>query len=301
MVEPRSQTEMQREPELASLSTSLATDLFFVDDSRQRKPSRPGMSNVVAVGCVHVPSGAANALRAQIDELCKDYSFPAGEPFKYSPGPDLWMHDNLVRGKRAEFFIELLRLAKANGTKAIVVAEDSSGRTATPGAKTPELDVVKLLLERINIQAQNKTVAASVMFSRAGGDRKAEDQFVADCIETIQSGTDYVRDFSRIVSMASLSPKNDRLLQLADVVTSCTTAIVSGEKQFSPLIFPSVRDILHKATRIGGVGLKIHPDYKYANLYHWLVEDEWFQKAGLGVKLPLPDRPYATSPDSAET
>ena len=45
--------------------------------------------------------------------------------------------------------------------------------------------------------------------------------------------------------------------------------------------------------RIGGVGLKIDPDFSYANLYHWVLGDTDFWRGNLGTPLPLNDRPYA--------
>jgi hypothetical protein len=48
--------------------------------------------------------------------------------------------------------------------------------------------------------------------------------------------------------------------------------------------------------RIGGVGLKIHPDYIYANLYHWLVGDKKFYKGFNDFPLPFPNRPFNTGP-----
>ena len=38
--------------------------------------------------------------------------------------------------------------------------------------------------------------------------------------------------------------------------------------------------------RIGGVGLKIHPDLRYANLYYWLVGDDVIFKGWNGFPLP---------------
>jgi hypothetical protein len=39
--------------------------------------------------------------------------------------------------------------------------------------------------------------------------------------------------------------------------------------------------------RIGGIGLKIHPDFKYANLYHWLVGNTHFHRGSTGFPMPL--------------
>ncbi len=44
--------------------------------------------------------------------------------------------------------------------------------------------------------------------------------------------------------------------------------------------------------RTGGIGLKIHPDFKYANLYHWLLGDRVWMKGPMGCKLPQAELPY---------
>jgi hypothetical protein len=49
--------------------------------------------------------------------------------------------------------------------------------------------------------------------------------------------------------------------------------------------------------RIGGVGVKIQPDFSYANFYHWLLGDTHFYKGFVGVPMPIIGRPYFESPD----
>ena len=88
-----------------------------------------------------------------------------------------------------------------------------------------------------------------------------------------------------------------RLLQVADLVTSCVAARVAGETRYSPPIFEALLPLLPKSSgRIGGCGLKIHPDFKYANLYRWILGDTRFWEEERAVRLPLEDRPYARIP-----
>src|SRR5206468_10725622 len=90
-----------------------------------------------------------------------------------------------------------------------------------------------------------------------------------------------------------------RLVQLADLITSCTTALVAGENRFAPTTFQHIRPLLRsEGGRIGGVGLKIHPAHRCPNLYHWLVGDRDYMHDNRCYPLPLPGYPYA---DSAET
>jgi hypothetical protein len=49
--------------------------------------------------------------------------------------------------------------------------------------------------------------------------------------------------------------------------------------------------------QIGGVGLKIQPDRRYMNLYHWLLGDDYYRRGNSGVGLPRPNFIYAESPD----
>lgn len=272
-------------------------DLFFADDARQRNPSRPGMGPLVSIGGIYVPSQAVGNLERAIDTLCTDCGFPPGEEFKWSPGRELWMRDNLIREDRQEFFIRVLALAQDSEVKAIVVIEDTDYRTAT-GAPSPEEDVTCLFLERVHKQFATAGAEGIVIVDRPSGGRADEDRFLANCLETLQSGTDYVKPDRIALNVLSTPSKLIRLLQVADVVTSCTVATVGGEDCFSPPVFDVIRPLLHSDMgRIGGVGLKIHPDIRYANLYHWLLGEAHFFKRAIGHPLPLRDFPYSSDPN----
>jgi len=268
-------------------------EFVFADDAKQKRPSRPGMDPLVAIGGILITQETVQALEKEIDTLCSEYGFPIGEMFKWSPGPELWMHDNLVGNRRQQFFTQLLELGKDAEVKAIVVIEDTKSATAT-GSSSHDMDVTQLFLERVQNQFCGRSTTGIVVIARPSGDRKAEDKFLSSCVETLQSGTKYVKPDRIILNPLSSSPNFVRLLQVADVVTSCTTAVVSGETRFAPPIFNTVRDLLVKeGSRCGGIGLKLHPDLKYANLYHWLVGDTTFWKGNVGLPLPLPKLPYS--------
>ena len=120
-------------------------DIFFADDARQRTPSRPGMGPLVAAGGIHVPGDAVRPLETGLNDLCAEFGFPAHQEFKWSPGRELWMHENLVGEDRKAFLIRALQMAAEQGVKATVVIEDTSRGTATPEAETAEDDVVVLV------------------------------------------------------------------------------------------------------------------------------------------------------------
>jgi len=108
-------------------------DFFFVGDAQQKRPSRPGMGSLLALGGIYVPEQAVKELERRTEELCAKYGFPPYEVFKWSPGRKLWMHDNLLGEKRQEFFVRVLDLANENETTATVVIEDTTSKTAIEG------------------------------------------------------------------------------------------------------------------------------------------------------------------------
>jgi hypothetical protein len=273
-------------------------DLFFADDSGQAAPTRPGMGPLVATGYLHVPSGSVRDLERSLGELCSRNGFPAGPAgeFKWSPGRELWMRSNLVAEARAEFFREALSLARYAECTAVVVIADTSRRTATQ-AVDHETDVTTLLLERVERQLQSVGRTGIVVVDRPSGGRDDENLFLQSCLETISEGTNYLLPERVAVNVLSTPSSLVRCLQLADVITGCTTALVSGERRYAPITFEHIVPLLRREWgRIGGFGLKIHPDLRYANLYHWSVGDGYLGKGGNGYPLPDDSYPYATDP-----
>lgn len=274
-------------------------DLFFADDSRQRSPTRDGMRGpLLSAGGVHVPAANVRSLEDALNEACERAGFPDGPvgEFKWSPGRDLWMWDNLVGDDRAEFFEEVLEIGRDHDIRAIVVVND----TVHDPAEAPDhqSDVTSLLLERFNWRLRRKRTQGIVVVDRPSGGRGDEDKFLLGCLETLTGGTTYV-SFDRIaLNVLSTPSRLMRSLQLADLVTSCTTALVAGEDRYAPVTFPHVREILWSRGGLrGGTGLKIHPSY-YLNLYHWLAGDEVYRKRNTGMPLPMRSKPYADTPDS---
>ncbi len=91
--------------------------------------------------------------------------------------------------------------------------------------------------------------------------------------------------------------KHIRLLQLADVITSCSIARIAGENRYSPEIFELIKPLFREGYgRMGGIGLKIHPDMRYQNLYHWLLGDDIIKRGDIGIPLPEKGSLYDESP-----
>ncbi len=188
-------------------------------------------------------------------------------------------------------------LARDYQSTALVVIEDLNAGMATQSVSR-DIDLIRLLLERIHHQLAGRKRQGVVIVSQPSGDRNTESKFLASCVETLRSGTDYVKPDRIALSVLTSSPRFIRLLQLADVITSCSTAYVGGENRFSPPVFAEIKQMFAKESgRIGGVGLKLHPDLKYANLYHWLVGDDTFWKRSTGYPLPWPRIPYSAGPN----
>lgn len=272
---------------------------LFVDDARQAAPGRPGMRPLVGVGGVVIDGTRLRSLCERLDAVCVTAGFPArpdrNAEFKWSPGKELWMRGGLVGDGRAQFFASVLAIAKEHEASAILVAVDTKASPAHTG-KSHEMDALLLLLERFH-----KTLGAEdgvVVCDTPGGDRADEADFLSTCITTLSTGTDYVK-FRRLALPVMTGPSHlVRPLQLADVITSCTLAFIAGEKKYAPATFAAVKPLLRRdGERIAGYGVKIHPDYRYANLYHWLLGDTDFWKGSTSTPLPIATRSYATGPD----
>jgi hypothetical protein len=271
-------------------------DIFFADDSRQERPSRPGMGPFVATGGIYVPGDEVRYSEAVLNKLCEELKFPIGEEFKWSPGRELWMRDNLREEARKEFYLRAFRLVGERGVRAVVVVEDKGRPTAT-GAESAEDDVTIMLIERVHGELQRSGTHGIIVTDRPSGDRGNENRFLTKCLETLQAGTTYVLPDRIAINVVSTPSKLVRLLQLADVFTSCTTAMVSGENNFAPSVFSEVRKLMSSSLgRAGGYGLKIHPDSRYRNLYYWLLGDTHFVRNWSGLPMPLSNYPYSKGP-----
>jgi hypothetical protein len=267
--------------------------LFFLDDAVQRTCSRPRVGRLVAVGGIVVDATLSRQLDNAIDELCRQqYKFPEREPFKWSPNRDHWMRENLVNDRRQQFFRDVLDLAAKSGALGQVTISDSTKNLATKHADTHEMDVLVMALERFNWILREQDIGM-VVAARPSCGRSDEDKFLSKCADIITTGTNYARFGQFATNVLTMPSANSRLLQVADLVVSITTAMIAGHTTFAGPVFPSVKALLRSSFgRIGGVGVKIHPDYSYANLYHWVLGDTTFWRLNAGWALPLRDRPY---------
>lgn len=267
--------------------------LAFADDAKQDSPTRGRMGSLVSAGALLVDSAKLRDLETALENLCKETGFPVEDPlrseFKWSPGTELWMRRNLVRVERERFFLSVVNCLREADVKAIVAIDD----TWNPVANEPEdgsarlsheQDAAHLLLERINRFLRVVREDAVVINDRPGGD---ENKFLADALEMWRKGTRFVK-FDRIaINLLCTQSRFVRLLQCADVVTSCVTAHVSGEQIWSTRVFAAIRPLLYsKEGRTGGYGLKFQTP-RHRNLYHWLLGDSEYHAGRASYKLPF--------------
>jgi hypothetical protein len=273
-------------------------DVFFLDDSESSAPTRPGMRAMVAAGGVYVPSESLRELENEIEAICTNRGFPSGEEFKWSPGRELWMRSNVVSTDRADFFKDILDAAVGRDVRAVVVMVETKAASAIH-AGSPGLDATFMLLERANNLLTARRREALVIADEPSGGAGVSKAFVAECVRTLKRGTKYV-PMDRLHLVVAADSRHTRLLQLADLVTGCVTAYVSGEPKYSPTTFISIKPMLRRGTRgqIGGNGLKIHPDFRYVNLYHWLLGDNYLVRGNVGHQYPLKQFPYAEDADT---
>src|SRR5437016_988444 len=167
--------------------------LIFADDSSQARPTRRKMGPLVAIGGVHVVDTAAQQLEQELEQLCVDTGFPPGEEFKWSPRRTSWMYANLHGPERDGFFLGALATASLYGVMATVVVADANCRHANKTSTSCEHDVTTMFLERSENALRAARTTGIVVIDRPGGGQQAGKRFLAACMNTVTTGTAYVR------------------------------------------------------------------------------------------------------------
>jgi hypothetical protein len=244
-----------------------------------------------------IDADRARSAEQALGAVCVATGFPVGDEFKWSPRRGTWMYASLHGVDRQNFFLNVISVLQDHETLAHVVMEDSRRSRATQGAASAEHDVVVMLLERLANRLKELRTTALLVADRPGGDRPHEDRFIADCLDAIAVGTPYVQH-DEISFVLSTDSRFIRLLQAADLITSCMTAYVAGEGNFAPPIARAMLPLFPLSYgRRGGPSIKIHPDYTFGNLYHWLLGDECFVRFQSGVPLPSRSFGYFVGPN----
>lgn len=274
--------------------------LFFLDDAVQSKPTRAKLGKLVSVGGLAIHEDNIQSLCRDLDKTCKLFGFPDGPQgrFKYSPGRELWMRTGLVEEERSRFYGAVLDSVTEHKGKALVVCVDSTCGAANPGSASSEDDVVKLVVERIEGICKRDKENGLIVFDRPPGGAGERDAFLERCFETLQSGTSFVQPQQILVPPLASSSHLCRPLQIADLIVSATTARIAGESNHSKPLVEKLLPLYDKPHDcIGGWGVKLHPDKKLRNLYHWIFGDQRARKGINSSPYPLVDYAFSTNED----
>lgn len=266
-------------------------EVFFADDSTQ-KGIRERMDSVIAVGGVFIDESALRSLSKAIDDIANDFGIPTGEELKWSPKKTSWIYKNLHGDDRQNCYIHVLQAAREHDARAIVVCWDT-GRTTLKGEKAFE-KCVDFLFERMSVHLEKRNSSAIVVADRPGGGKGQEEQFLSNFVDRVQGGTAYVVPDRVLLNVLTTPSHLIRHLQLADLITGITTAMVCAQYKYAAPLFEYVRPMLiqNYFGTVGGSGLKLFPD-DLTNLYHWVLGEDVFWKVGRSSGFRLPHAFFA--------
>ena len=138
---------------------------------------------------------------------------------------------------------------------------------------------------------------------RPGGDKREEEALLSAVLSTIQAGTDFVPPSQVPINILTTRSHLVVELQVADLVTGVTTAMIGGDTGYAEPLFEEVRPMFHRnaAGYAGGAGLKLYPN-ELLNLHHWVGKEDRFVKVAMNSAwtLPHPGWPFALDGQSAD-
>lgn len=210
------------------------------------------------------------------------------------------MRCSLTDARREKFYRELIAILAEHRVVALVMAVDERHDQSSPDRQGSARKSIKFFLERVDQRGKKLNRQALLVLDRPGGGRREESAFLKASTEIVEGGTEYVKLGHVAHSLLAADSHASRLLQVADVVTGVCLSVVAGRTQYAEPLFREIIPLLHRSAedRIHGYGLKIFPDHRYANLYHWLVGEDTMWSGGVGLHLPANGRPYSHHPMS---
>lgn len=266
-------------------------EIFFADDSNQRRCVRGDVGPVASVGGVLIEESAVLPLTRALDEIAAKFGLPPDEEFKWSPNRGSWIHSNLHE-LRTDCYREVLETAARFDAKAIVICNDTR-RTGDDADRAFER-CLDYLFERLSMHLENRGANAVMVADRPGGGKRQEDRFLAYFSRRVREGTQYVLPNRILLNVLTTPSEMARQLQIADIVTGCTTAMIAGLEKYAAPLFPAVKQLFIRngPGGIAGTGLKIAPDSprsdSLVNLYHWILQENLLRKDGGAREYPLP-------------
>jgi hypothetical protein len=275
-------------------------EIFFADDSIQQTCYRESLGVLIGVGGILVEEAAVRPLADAMDAIAKAFGLPKGEEFKWSPRKGSWIREHL-HDLRGECYGQVLEAAHSHRVKAIIICNDTA-RTAD-SKEAAYQRCLDYLFERLSMNLENREAHAIMVADRPGGGKVQEDEFLAYFLQRVRDGTDYVPPDRLLLNVLTTPSEMIRHLQLADLVTGITTAIVAGLDKYAGPLFPLVQRlfITNRPGGIAGTGLKIAPDStrgdSLVNLYHWVLGERFLHKGGGAVAYRLPAGGYPFEKD----
>jgi len=289
----------------------------FIDDSARTTTAVPrvGLGPLQAYGAVIVPEGSLVHYAERLAALRTRLGLPPRTEFKWNPsdGP---LHKNW-RALR-EVRSQMLQDAQDLGISAVVVCA-TERMPASWDKEKIQLEMLRYLYERISMVLDNAGHSGILIADQPPGDRTDEKRWLGQALALTENGTQYIAPDPNRIVLPVLTARSDHidLLQLADLITAATTALVAGSEHAAPYR-DLIKDLLAKnwLDGMGGTGIKLVPDADYnphnlRNLFYWVFDEGGFTKVsqfghkllphyewayaasdGLGKTLP-PDHPYA--------
>ena len=270
-------------------------DVFFADDSSQ-KGIREGMGTIVSSGGVFVEESALRPFSKKIDDITTAFKIPPDEELKWSPKKGSWLHSNLHGENRTECYRQILRAAYEFNVRAIVVCWDT-GKTTLKNEKA-FAKCIEYMFERVTVHLDKRNAYAIMVADRPGGGKDQEEYFLSEFLNHFQNGTEHVIPDRILLNVLTTPSHLVRHLQLADLVTGITTAMVCGQTKYAGPLFPDIKPLLIRNTvnGIAATGLKIVPD-ENVNLYYWILKENFLHKNGGAISYRLPASNYPYSED----
>lgn len=259
---------------------------FFGDDSKQ-SGARKGMGTVVAFGGIFFAQEHLLPFKSRCEEILAAAGVPDNEEVKWSPHRESWIYNNFKGREREDCYLALLRAAQSLGGRVIVVAcePERAGLKLEWGFER----CLEYCLERISLHLKQTGNLGIVIADRPGGNKKGDEEFLSAALAKIEDDTNYIQKACLALPVLSAPSHLNRHLQIADLVTGITAAMVAGKSQFAGPLFAPIHEMMVQNTLgyVGGTGLKVYPD-DLINLYHWVLGETEFSKASRMAAIPIP-------------
>jgi hypothetical protein len=200
----------------------------FIDDSARTAPAsvpRTDLGPLHAYGAVIVPQEALAPYADRLAVLRTSLALPPKTEFKWATdgGPLHKQWDKLSVARR-----EMLQSALDLGITAVVVV-CATDRMRWDDHKI-KLEMLSYLYERVSMHLDTAGDSGVLIADQPPGDRRDEKQWLAQTLDLTQYGTQYIAPDPNRIVLPVLTTRSDHvdLLQLADLVTAATTALIAG-------------------------------------------------------------------------